>query len=242
MAIAWVNGVFSGLDHLRRLRRAPRAQTRTAAKPRSDHRTMQQLRQGDAERKSGERVSRPRRTRPAASGGRTSRDAVAGRPATLSPGGTPAAQAVRRAQSGVAFRPAGARRTGLSRSMPGAPRQRRARPCKLKPGDAPKYGARGRAHNASDGSAPPPAQEQGTQSAPPVSAPPSPPETDGGGSPGGMRGRGGRRGGSGRGEGTGRSRGCGRGGAGGATALHCCAGGQYTTIGGSHGAMKTKAV
>ena len=127
--------------------------------------------------KSGERVSRPRRTRPAARGGRTSRDAVAGRPATLSPGGTPAAQAVRRAQSGVAFRPAGARRTGLSRAMPGAPRQRRARPCKLKPGDAPKYGARGRAHNASDGSAPPPAQEQGTQRAPPVSAPPSPPQT-----------------------------------------------------------------
>lgn len=44
---------------------------------------MQQLRQGDAERKSGERVSRPRRTRPAARGGRTSRDAVAGRPAVL---------------------------------------------------------------------------------------------------------------------------------------------------------------
>lgn len=75
--------------------------------------------------------------------------------------------------------------------LPGAPRQRRARPCKLKPGDAPKYGARGRAHNASDGSAPPPAQEQGTHRAPPVSAPPSPPQYDGGGSPGGMRGRGG---------------------------------------------------
>lgn len=78
--------------------------------------------------------------------------------------------------------------------------------------------------------------------APPVSAPLLPHKPDGGGSPGGMRGRGGEGGGSGRGEGTGRSRGCGRGGAGGATALHCCAGGQYITIGGSHGAMKTKAV
>lgn len=78
MAIAWVNGVFFGFDQLRRLRRALSAQTRTEAKPRSDHRTMQQLRQGDAERASGERVSRPRRTRPAARGGRTSRDAVAG--------------------------------------------------------------------------------------------------------------------------------------------------------------------
>lgn len=177
MAIAWVNGVFSGLDQLRRLRRAPRAQTRTAAKPRSDHRTMQQLRQGDAERKSGERVSRPRRTRPAASGGRTSRDAVAGRPAVL--------LAVRGERPLKQF---GAHRAGwhsvpLVRAgrvfparLPGAPRQRRARPCKLKPGDAPKYGARGRAHNASDGSAPPPAQEQGTQRAPPVSAPPSPPQ------------------------------------------------------------------
>ena len=141
--------------------------------------------------KSGERVSRPRRTRPAASGGRTSRDAVARRPATLSPGGTPAVRAVRRAQSGGGIP---SRWCAPDGSFPrdarsAAPAARTA--CIAKPGDAPKYGARGRAHNASDGSAPPPAQEQGTQSAPPVSAPPSPPQTDGGGSPGGMRGRGG---------------------------------------------------
>ena len=193
--------------------------------------------------KSGERVSRPRRTRPDARGGRTSRDAVAGRPATLSPGGTPAAQAVRRAQSGVAFRPAGARRTGLSRAMPGAPRQRRARPCKLKPGDAPKYGARGRAHNASDGSAPPARPRAGNPESTPRERPPLlPHKLDGGGSPGGMRGRGGEGGAAAGGRnrtGPGVRAG---GGAGGATALHCCAGGQYTTIGGSHGAMKTKAV
>ena len=189
------------------------------------------------------RTSEPPRLLPrTARGGRTSRDAVAGRPATLSPGGTPAAQAVRRAQSGVAFRPAGARRTGLSRSMPGAPRQRRARPCKLKPGDAPKYGARGRAHNASDGSAPPARPRAGNPERTPRERPPFSPRNRWRGKPWGDEGAGGRRGGSGRGEGTGRSRGCGRGGAGGATALHCCAGGQYITIGGSHGAMKTKGV
>lgn len=192
MVIAWVNGVFPGLDQLRRLRRAPSAQTRTEAQPRSDHRTMQQLRQGDAEREK-RRTSEPPAAHPPCRPWRTHKPGCRFRsPRPLSSRSwRPEAQVVRRAQSGVAFRPAGARRTGLSRAMPGAPRQRRARPCKLKPGDAPKYGTRGRAHNASDGSAPPPAQEQGTQSAPPVSAPPSPPQTDGGGSPGGMRGRGG---------------------------------------------------
>ena len=36
VVIAWVNGVFFGFYLLRRLRRAPSAQTRTEAKPRSD--------------------------------------------------------------------------------------------------------------------------------------------------------------------------------------------------------------
>lgn len=192
MVIAWVNGVFSGLDHLRRLRRAPSAQTRTEAQPRSDHRTMQQLRQGDAERKSGERVSRPRRTRPAARGGRTSRVAVAGRPATLSPGGTPAAQAVRRAQSGVAFRPAGARRTGLSRATArsAAPAARTA--LQAQAGRRAQVWRTWVGPHSKRRKRPPARPRAGNPESTPRERPPfSPTNYDGGGSPGGMRGRGG---------------------------------------------------
>lgn len=60
MVIAWVNGGFSGLDQLRRLRRAPSAQTRTEAQPRSDNDGLR-LASGEGKQtgKSGERVSRP---------------------------------------------------------------------------------------------------------------------------------------------------------------------------------------
>lgn len=191
MAIAWVNGVFSGLDQLRRLRRAPSAQTRTEAQPRSDHRTMQQLRQGDAEREK-RRTSEPPAAHPPCRQWRThkpgcrcqaSRYFVSGRDARSS------SSSARTERGGIPSRWCAPDGSFPRDARSAAPAARTA--CIAKPGDAPKYGARGRAHNASDGSAPPPAQEQGTQSAPPVSAPPSPPQTDGGGSPGGMRGRGG---------------------------------------------------
>lgn len=60
VVIAWANGGFSGLDQLRRLRRAPSAQTRTEAQPRSDNDGLR-LASGEGKQtgKSGERVSRP---------------------------------------------------------------------------------------------------------------------------------------------------------------------------------------
>lgn len=60
MAIAWVNGVFSGLDHLRRLRRAPQRTNppRGAAEERHDGLRLTSG-EGKQTGKSGERVSRP---------------------------------------------------------------------------------------------------------------------------------------------------------------------------------------
>lgn len=203
---------------------------------------MQQLRQGDAERKSGERVSRPRRTRPAASGGRTSRDAVAGRSAVL--------LAVRGERPLKQF---GAHRAGwhsvplvrAGRVFPARCQERRASGAhglasssrETRPSMAHVGGPITQATEA------PPRPHPRLRPVPsPLPLPPLLPPAPS--SPQGFP----------RhqfvGEKGGRSRGVrsgfpalGRaGGAGGATALHCCAGGQYTTIGGSHGAMKTKAV
>lgn len=179
MAIAWVNGGFSGLDQLRRLRRAPQRTNppRGAAEERHDGLRLTSG-EGKQTGKSGERVSRP-----VCFPVPPVEDAQAGMPLPgvpllcLRAGRPQLKQFAAHKQSGYSVLQIVRGGRVFPARLPGAPRQRRARPCKLKPGDAPKYGARGRAHNASDGSAPPPAQEQGTQRAPPVSAPPSPPQT-----------------------------------------------------------------